>query len=401
MDNALIYFIQKLLLDMSSINFNYFKAPYVDVSSIDVGLRKGLKHSEKLYDSFIKLMSSVGDNCFYFYSDGFLLNYILFHPHENDDVIVVGPYLKSNIDEEYFNYIIEKHHLNHNELESIRGLLYQFPIYDDSIKLTSILVNIVSYIRPGVSFTTSDLNKTYEEDLLYTPIDQYMLNAQATVNRYNLEEPLLQAISRGDTSEALSITRHFLSMLYKPRIDDATIDKKASLYSTNTLLRIGAGRSDVHPVFLHELSSKFVKLINTNNNIHLLNDIHENMVKEYCLLVKNKSRSGYSKTVSDALDYIDINLSQQLSLSVLADYLHISPPYLSKTFKKEMDMTITAYITQLRIHTSLKLLNTTNMQVQEIASYVGIHDYNYYTKTFKKIIGLTPRAYRNQVKQDT
>jgi AraC-like DNA-binding protein len=402
MDNALIYFLQKMLQDTLSINFNYYRQPFSDISSIDIGLRKGLKDTELLYDNMIHVMNALDQNCFYFYCDGYLLNYIFFHPHANiDDVIVVGPYLKAPIDHEYINYIVLKHHLKHSEMESIRGLLHQIPVFDDNLRLVSVLVNIINYIRPGVSFSTIKYDNVLEENenINYTPIDNYMLNAQATENRYKLEEPLFQAIAKGDTAEALSITRHFMSMLYEPRINDALSDKKASLYSTNTMLRIGAGRSSVHPIFLHELSSKNVKLINNTDSITQLDKIHEKMVRDYCLLVQNKARSQYSKLVRDVLNYIDFNISQQLTLSVLADYFHLSPPYLSKIFKKELNTTITDYITNLRIHESLRLLSATTMQIQEVASYVGISDFNYYTKTFKKCIGCTPSEYRKNLKK--
>lgn len=401
MDNAFIYFLQKILQDTLSINFNYYRAPFSDISNIDIGLRKGLKETELLYNNMINIMKTLDKNCFTFYCDGYLLNYIFFHPYEkSSDVIVVGPFLKTPINQEYINYIVLNHHLKHSEVESIRGLLHQIPLIDDNIRLVSILVNIINYIQPGASFSTLKYENRLKEsdDVLYTPIDNYMLNAQATENRYKLEEQLLQAIAKGDASEALSITRHFLSMIYEPRINDALFDKKASLYATNTMLRIGAGRSSVHPIFLHEVSSKIVQLINRTDSITQLDNIHEKMVYDYCSLVQNKARSQYSKLVRDVLNYIDFNLSQQLTLSVLANFFHISAPYLSKAFKKEMNTTITDYITNLRIQKSMHLLSTTTMQIQEVASYVGILDFNYYSKTFKKFIGCTPSEYRKNQK---
>lgn len=44
------------------------------------------------------------------------------------------------------------------------------------------------------------------------------------------------------------------------------------------------------------------------------------------------------------------------------------------------------------------LLNKTDTQIQDIASQVGIHDVNYFIKVFKKIIGMTPKEYRNSIK---
>ncbi len=400
MDNGLIYFLKKLLLDTSSLNFNYLKPPFLDISSIDFGLRKGLKNTDALYENFRDIIKTLDYNTFYFYTDSYLLNYVFLHPYETEDTIVIGPFLKTNVNKEFLNHLAEKHLLKYSEIETIREYLHQLPLFDDNIRLVSILVNIIDYIRPGASFTTvlnEDIDKK-EETVPYIPVDNYMLKAQSTEMRYNLEEPLLQAISRGDASEAITITRHFLSMLYEPRINDALFDKKAALYSTNTLLRFGAGRSQVHPIFLHELSGKFVKLINMSTSTSNLDKIHEKMIHEYCLLVQNKARNKYSLLIQNVLNYIDFNLSQQLTLSVLADYFNVSSPYLSKIFKKELETTITDYITNRRIHESLRLLSTTNMQIQDISSYVGILDFNYYAKTFKKYIGCTPSEYRKKLK---
>lgn len=44
------------------------------------------------------------------------------------------------------------------------------------------------------------------------------------------------------------------------------------------------------------------------------------------------------------------------------------------------------------------LLNKTDTQIQDIASQVGILDVNYFIKVFKKIIGMTPKEYRNSIK---
>jgi two-component system, response regulator YesN len=400
MDNSMICFLQKLLLDTLSINFSYIKPPFYDISCVDIGLRKGLKNTEALYANLIQIIKTIDYNCFYYYSDGYLLNYIFFHPYDGEETIVVGPFLQTQVNKEFLDFIVEKHSLKFNEIESIRTFLYQLPIFSDNIRLTSVLVDIIDYIRPGSTFHTKTLknDSDHSEELIYTPIDNYMLKAQATENRYKLEEPLLQAIANGDSLEALSITRHFLSMLYEPRINDALRDKKSALYTTNTLFRLGAGRSNVHSIFLHELSGSFVRMINTNNSLSQLDKLHEIMIHEYCLLVKNKARNKYSTLIRNVLNYIDFNLSQQITLSILADYFHISPPYLSKVFKKEMNTTLTNYITDRKIHESLRILTSTNMQIQEIASFVGIPDYNYYTKTFKKIIGCTPSQYRKKLR---
>ena len=124
------------------------------------------------------------------------------------------------------------------------------------------------------------------------------------------------------------------------------------------------------------------------------------MVRGYCLLVQNKARNQYSKLIRDTLNYIELNLSRQLNLKILAEYSHVTPPYLSKTFKKEVGTTVTDYITSTRIHSSLRLLTTTNLSIQEVAFYVGMEDYNYYTKIFKKMMGCPPSEYRRNLQKE-
>ncbi len=400
MDNALIYFLQRMLQNTISLNFNYYLTPYGDISNIDIGLRRGLKNKEQLYDNIREMLNQVEHNHFYFYSDCFEINYIFFHPYpDREDLAVVGPFLRRQLDQPYFDFLITRHHLNHTELENIRGLLYQFPVLDDNFRLVTILTDIINYVSPGYAFTPLRLTNTreIEENTTYVPIDDYKINMTVCEQRYALEEPLLQAIAKGDVTEAMFITRQFMSIVYPPRINDFVSDKKASLYSTNTMLRLGAGRSNVHPVYLHELSSKFVKMISDSSSSVKLDKIHEKMVRDYCMLVQNKSRSQYSKIVRDTLNYIDFHLSDMLNLSVLAEYCHVSTPYLSKIFKKEVGSTITDYIMNCRIHSSLRLLSTSKIQIQEIAAFVGMPDFNYYTKIFKRIIGCSPSEYRKKL----
>ncbi len=399
MNSTFISFLKKILLDTLSVNLNYSEAPYNNITNVDIGLRKGLKNSDALYDGLRQIMGSINHHCFYLYTDPYFLSYFFFHPTDNEDVISFGPFLQAQVDMEFLNKLTEKHHLKYSELESIQAFLHELPVFTDHIRLTSVLVDIVNYINPDVSFTSTTYNNEtkYSEEEIYTPVDDFMLKAQATENRYQLEEQLCDAVSKGNTSEAISITRHFMSMRYEPRIIDTLYDNKTSLFTANTILRIGAGRSDIHPIFLHELSSKYVKLIHSAASTTELSKLHEKMVHDYCLLVKNKSRSHYSTLISNALNYIDFNLSQKLTLSVLAEFSHVSPQYLSKSFKNEVKITITEYINTKRVHESLKLLSTTDMMVQDIASYVGIVDFNYFTKIFKKYIGVSPRQYRKNL----
>ena len=121
------------------------------------------------------------------------------------------------------------------------------------------------------------------------------------------------------------------------------------------------------------------------------------MVRKYCMLVQNYSHSQYSPPIKQAITEIELNLSKPLNLKTLAGKINISPNHLSTLFRKEVGSTLTDFINQKRIEHALLLLNATNWQIQVIAQDCGVTDANYFTKLFKKIVGMTPNEYRRQI----
>ena len=98
----------------------------------------------------------------------------------------------------------------------------------------------------------------------------------------------------------------------------------------------------------------------------------------------------------DALRFIRRHYNESISLSDVAEQINVNKSYLCDVFKKETDMTITGYITKLRVEKSMELLRTTDMKVYEIAMEVGYKDYTYFSQIFRKYIGISPAEYRKQ-----
>ena len=120
----------------------------------------------------------------------------------------------------------------------------------------------------------------------------------------------------------------------------------------------------------------------------------DEMFVAYCQLVKKFSSKNYSPLIQQTMIHIDSDLDGDLSLEVLAKKLNVNGSYLSSLFKKEMGQTLTDYITAKRMTLAMKLLGTTQMQIQMVAQICGIPDVNYFTKKFKKATGRTPKEYR-------
>lgn len=101
--------------------------------------------------------------------------------------------------------------------------------------------------------------------------------------------------------------------------------------------------------------------------------------------------------VRRAINYLGKNLSRKLTLNQLAKEIGYSPTYFTTLFKKETNYSPISYFSHLKIVKACELLDYTNMKVKEISFHLGYSDPYYFTKDFKKKMGLSPRNYRNRV----
>jgi two-component system response regulator YesN len=93
-------------------------------------------------------------------------------------------------------------------------------------------------------------------------------------------------------------------------------------------------------------------------------------------------------------DYIDANFSYNISPKSLAEIFFVNPSYASRCFSQKHGFTITEYIQNVRINRAKILLQSTNVPINNIALNVGYIDTNYFSRIFKKQVGLSPQEYR-------
>ena len=145
------------------------------------------------------------------------------------------------------------------------------------------------------------------------------------------------------------------------------------------------------------ISTQLAKRIETINSSQEAGRFKTEMLRKYCLLVRNYSLRGCSPVVQKVVNHINLNLTEDLSLKRLAVEYSVNASYLSALFKKDMGVTLTDY-SQQRVRKAITLINSSDMQIQDIASESGIYDVNYFRKLFKKITGKTPTEYVKQVR---
>lgn len=101
------------------------------------------------------------------------------------------------------------------------------------------------------------------------------------------------------------------------------------------------------------------------------------------------------KTVSSVMRYVNDHLAADISLSDIADHVHVSRNYLCFIFKKETNSTLLNYIVETRVRRAKDLVKDGRYKMYEIAGMVGYPDYAYFSQIFKKQTGMTLSEYKN------
>ena len=122
--------------------------------------------------------------------------------------------------------------------------------------------------------------------------------------------------------------------------------------------------------------------------------IFDRMLESAYLLIKSQEHTSIIKAVRK---YIDDHFGEHITMEDVADSVSMSPSYLSALFKEKMGMTVHDYLIRVRIEKSIELLGRRDLSIKQVMQQCGIESQSYYNRIFKKMIGLPPGKYRNQL----
>ncbi len=165
-------------------------------------------------------------------------------------------------------------------------------------------------------------------------------------------------------------------LMISPRINDTAKEL------CEQLIEIHMSKSD-------ENASKITAQIKTK--IILLQFILEMWKKGF--VIENDT-SGRNTVEKEMVSYIQQNFTGKISLKEFGEQFHLSEKYISQYFKKHFHITLSQYITYLRLEHAKQLLQDTNIPITEIAMQSGYQNVSYFIRSFKKTYEVSPLKYR-------
>ena len=107
--------------------------------------------------------------------------------------------------------------------------------------------------------------------------------------------------------------------------------------------------------------------------------------------------NGRNTVEKEMVSYIQQNYTGKISLKEFGEQFHLSEKYISRYFKEHFHITLSQYVTYLRLEHAKKLLQDTDIPVTEVAMQSGYQNVSYFIRSFKKTYEISPLKYRNNM----
>lgn len=196
------------------------------------------------------------------------------------------------------------------------------------------------------------------------------------------QNEIVEAFCSNRRDKAVTLFRSLMDYIGSVRLEDIIFVKN---YVAMT----------VHRIYTH---SKTMELNIQNFEFQIQ---HCRYLEELCTLLEEfycnmQAEDRYSSNIRQALNFIEDNYMKQTSLTDIAEKVYLNEEYFSRLFKKEVGITFTDYLTDIRMRQAKRLITTTDIKICVVAEMVGIPNNKYFSLLFKKSFGLTPSQMRGE-----
>lgn len=140
----------------------------------------------------------------------------------------------------------------------------------------------------------------------------------------------------------------------------------------------------------------YQEIIKTMNIQELKDWFIKRYYKLHQCLLHVQTYKRYNENTRNAIYYIEENYFRNISLNKIAAAININSSYLSRLFKNDTGLNVIEFLNKIRVEKAVSLIDEGKYSLKEISYKVGIKNYNYFFKLFKKIIGVTPNEYKKQ-----
>lgn len=126
----------------------------------------------------------------------------------------------------------------------------------------------------------------------------------------------------------------------------------------------------------------------------------KNIIIEVTRFIYNRQSGKNSNAVNTIREILDTRYNEHITIDDLAKNVFLTPNYVSNIFKENVGESIIDYLTKVRMKHAAKYLTDPNLKIYEVSEKVGFSNNSYFANVFKGIYGVTPKEYREKIKNN-
>lgn len=208
----------------------------------------------------------------------------------------------------------------------------------------------------------------------------------------DLEKKLFEEVEKGEINNAAATARMFFDWMAETSPDSLmeirTKVLEFALWAEHLAYEKGG------MTYRFNSRQDYLPSIMGMDDLDQLKEWFVEKIMTACQNILSKRTEKSNSIIEMAKDYIKDNYSKDISLDDVSRIVNISPYYFSKLFKEDTGENFIEYLTGIRIEKAKELLNTAEYSMKEICTMVGYSDPNYFSRSFKKNVGVTPTEYK-------
>ncbi len=210
----------------------------------------------------------------------------------------------------------------------------------------------------------------------------------------HLEKLLFQKVESGEVNQAIAAAEKFFRWMIENNPDSAMNIRLKALEFVLWAEHLAYENGGMTYEF--NARAEYLPTVMNTEDMQELERWFVSKIREACQNVLRKGAEKSSSLIETAKEYIQVNYSKDISLDDVSRTVNISPYYFSRIFKEDTGEGFVEYLTRIRIDKAKELLTTTEYSMKEICSMVGYADPNYFSRSFKKNVGVTPTEYKRE-----
>lgn len=325
--------------------------------------------------------------------------------HHNNRRIIIGPARQTTPGEQYLHklafdlsvdaddmqdFLSSMKVIIHMPLESILQILctIHYVITGEKLGLNDLSI---------IDSTQEALSKEFMQSQTAHLMEQLPVDINGTHNTYKIEQQLIDMVRRGDTVRLQEWIKNAPAVSPGIIATDMLRQMKNTFIVSTTLASRAAIRGGMDLDDALRLSDSYIQKCERLNTFEQITNLQYHMVMQYAKSVEElRYNRNQSELVKNVASYVRHHLSDAIKTDDIAEALFISRSHLSTRFKQETGMNLTEYIHYIKISEAKHLLKHTDKSLLLISNYLGYSSQSHFTRTFKKMTGMSPMEYREK-----